>query len=382
MTQPTTLYDELIIGGGVVGSSAALHLAQRGRRVAVLEQFEPGHTRGSSHGDGRIIRYAYAEPEYVEMARQAYALWRDLGQRAGVELLTLTGGWDCGPADHPHLAALEANYRAFGLPHERLTAAASRARFPHFALPATSQAVYQPDGGIVRASLAVKTLWVLAERAGAQLFPHTRVQAVEPGPAHVTIRAANGRTWQAGQVILAAGAWLNDLLAPTGLQLPLTVTQEQAAYFEARWNAPVSHRVGHMPVFIDHHGPRHNLSFYGLPQIDFPGVKVGLHHAGAVIHPDQRAALNDEALEALRAYVAERLPHLHTQPQWPLTCLYTSTPDEHFRLGRHPHAPALMVASACSGHGFKFGPVTGAVLAELALGQPTRVDIRPFALPG
>lgn len=375
-------YDDLVIGGGVVGSSAGLHLARRGRRVALLEQFEPGHNRGSSHGDGRIIRYAYAEPVYVDMARQAYALWDDLGRQAGVELLTRTGGWDCGPADHPHLAALEANYRAFGLPYERLTAAQSQARFPHFALPPASQAVYQPDGGIVRASLAVKTLWALAERAGAHLFPHTRVAAVEPGPAHVTVRATDGRVWQAGQVILAAGAWLNDLLAPTGLRLPLTVTQEQAAYFEARWNAPVSHRVGQMPVFIDHHGPRHNVSFYGLPQIDFPGVKVGLHHAGAVIHPDQRAPLNEEALETLRAYVAERLPHLHTQPQWPVTCLYTSTPDEHFRLGRHPRAPGLLVASACSGHGFKFGPVTGAALAHLALDETPPIDMGLFGLVG
>ena len=369
-------YDILVLGGGIMGAATAATLARQGRRVALVEQFEPGHTRGSSHGDGRIIRFAYPEPIYVEMAMLAYPAWAEASARAGRPLTQRTGGWDCGPAEGIHLDELEANFRAFGIPFERLSARESNARFPHFHLDEGSEAIFQADGGVVFATPAVRAFWADAQRAGAECFTGARVVAIEPLAEGVRLRAEDGRTWEGARLVVTAGGWAGPLLRQTGLDLPLVPTREQVAYYLPADGAP-DHRAGAMPVFIDYHL---DDAFYGLPEIEVPGVKVGWHHTGPAVDADAPGGFDEAAIEGVNRFIAARFPQLRPEPATRLTCLYTNTPDYHFILDRHPALPQIVIGTGFSGHGFKFAPVIGAILAALATDAPPPVALDAFAI--
>lgn len=375
MSSTPPSYDVIVVGGGLVGAATTDALARRGQRVLLVEQFAPGHTNGSSHGDGRIIRFAYPEAIYVQMSMLAYPAWDDLAARAGELFVQITGGWDCGPADSPELADVENNFRTFSIPYERLSAAESNRRFPQFHLDEGSEAIYQAGAGVVFATKAVLALWQQACAAGAETLTGQRIERVEVKDGLVSLYSASGGRWVAPRLVVAAGGWSRQLLAGLGLDLPLQVTQEQVAYFLPI--DEVDHRAGQMPIFIDYH---HERPFYGLPQIDIPGVKVGWHHAGPEINPDHRLPWSDENLAGVRQFVAKRFPHLSTTPGEQVTCLYTNTPDYHFILDRHPDYPNVVIGTGFSGHGFKFGPVLGQILAALALDEPPPLPLDTFAI--
>jgi monomeric sarcosine oxidase len=365
-----------VLGGGIVGASTAQALARHGREVLLLERFDPGHDRGSSHGDGRIIRYAYPEAIYLQMAKLAYAAWARLEQDSAESLLQTTGNWDCGATGSQALADLQENLQRFDIPHERLSATESNRRFPQFHLAPGFEALYQEAGGIVRAGLAVSTLWRLAAAAGVHCVSGATVVAIETDADGVLLVCQDGRRFAAERLVVAAGGWAGGLLRELGLELPLVVTDELLAYFPPNKGGP-DHRVGAMPTVIDHHlGPH----FYALPQIDLPGVKVGWHHSGPEVAPDQRSAPSAERLAALAGYVQERFPHLGTEPIATATCLYSNTPDTHFILDHHPEHPGIVIGAGFSGHGFKFGPVLGDILAQFVLGGPTPVPLELFRL--
>lgn len=369
-------YDLVILGGGVMGAAAAVAGANSGRAVLLLEQFQPAHKQGSSHGDCRIVRVSYPEPFYVAMARQALTLWDELAHTAGQTIRYTTGEWNCGPVASPQLAELVQNLSACEIPFEQLTATESNGRFPHFHVTEPVEVVYIPSSGIIIADAAVQLLWDIAQEKGATLLSQTRVTAIEPTTNGVTLRTAAGETIYATKLIITAGGWAKQLMAPLGLALPLTVTQEQVAYFAER--GPVNHHHNQMPVFLDYHTAE---PFYGLPHVYQTGVKVGWHHTGQPIQPDEVRWLDDENLAAVQSFIGRRLPHL--DPQTVLerqTCLYTDTPDLHFILDRHPAYPQIVLGCGFSGHGFKFAPLIGEILVDLALEKETATDLRPFAL--
>lgn len=374
-------YDTIVIGGGVVGASTADALLRRGQRVLLIEQFRPGHNRGSSHGDGRIIRFAYPEPIYVEMAKLAYAAWDALSERTGEHYVIKSGGWDCGPHDSAELAEIEENFVRYGIPYERLSAAESNARFPQFHLPEGSEGIYQEDAGVVRATPAVEGLWRAIAAQEGDTLTDTRIEDIEIGQDKVTVRTVTGDTYEANKIVVAAGGWSQKLLASTGLELPLVATQELVAYFPAK--DKVNHRVGTMPVFIDYHTPD---AFYGLPHIDVPGVKVGWHHTGPALDPDHREHLNRPEvlaprIEVLQRYIAERFPHLDSTAPFAVTeCLYTNTPDYHFVLDYHPNSRNVIIGTGFSGHGFKFGPTTGDLLASLVVEETPALSLDMFRI--
>jgi monomeric sarcosine oxidase len=381
--------DAVVVGGGVVGAATAWALARRGTgRVVLLERHRPGHTLGSSHGDGRIFRFTYAEAVYLQLARQAAQGWELLAGATGQTVIERTGNWDAGPAGCREIEELAATLEAHDLPFERLDAAASNRRFPQLALRAGSEALFQGDGGIARADRGVAALWRAAEAAGVEAVPDVAVSAVEEEAGFLLARAADGRSWIAPRLVLAAGAGSRPLAAKLGLDLPLTVTREQVAYFPQAPGAP-DHRLGAMPTFIDYHtteDERATGSFYGLPQIDVPGVKVGWHHKGLpltdrqVAEPSRRPPLSAENLAAVSRFVERRLPHLEPRPLEVTGCLYTNTPDYHFLMDRHPDLPHLILGTGFSGHGFKFGPALGEALAALALDEEPAVDLSLFRL--
>jgi sarcosine oxidase len=372
-------FDVVVCGLGVMGSAALHHLARRGKRVLGLERHAPGHDRGSSHGHTRIIRLGYFEhPSYVPLLRRAYALWRELEDASGRQLLHLTGIAEIGPPAGILVRGTLEAARLHGLRHDVLTAAELMRRFPVFRLSPEHVAVVQPDGGVLDVEPSIAAQIALATAAGAEIRSGDTVRAIEPRAGRVRIISDHGVV-EAGTAIVAAGAWMPALLpelAPT-----LRATREVVGWFEAADADLFS--AGRCPVFIIE--SRHGMH-YGIPPRGGAGIGATIkvakhHHRNETVDPDacdRTVSAQDEAL--IRAAVADHLPAANGPLKAAETCLYTMTPDGHFLIDRLPGAPNIIAASPCSGHGFKFAPVIGEILADLATTGTTAHDIARFSL--
>ena len=364
-------FDVVVCGLGAMGSAAVHHLARRRQRVLGLERFAPGHDRGSSHGGTRIIRLGYFEhPSYVPLLRRAYALWRELEIASGQPLLHVTGIAEVGAPDGVLVRGTLASSRLHGLRHEVLAAAQLMRRFPAFQVPPEFVAVIQPDGGFVAVEPAIAAQLELAAAAGADVHHGERVRAIEPRAGGVRVVTDRG-TVEAGAAVVTAGPWTGALVGG----LPLRVTREVMGWFEPTDAA----RVSTLPVFIIE--SRHGMH-YGIPPHAGSGIKVAKHHhRNETVDPDRCDRLvsaDDEAL--IRAAVADHIPAANGAMLAASTCLYTMTPDGDFLIDRLPGAEHVIVASPCSGHGFKFAPVIGEILADLATTGTTRHDISRFGI--
>ncbi|MPZ37808.1 MAG: N-methyl-L-tryptophan oxidase [Rhizobiales bacterium] len=369
------MYDVVVCGLGIMGSAALHHLARRGCRVLGLERFAEGHDRGSSHGESRIIRLAYFEhPSYVPLVRRSYELWRELEHEAGRRLLHVTGIAEIGPPDGTLVAGTLAAARLHDIPHDVLTASALMQRYPAFWLPPHFVGVVQPDGGFLKAEASVQALLALARKHGAEIRFGECVRAIEATNDKARI-VTDRATIDAGAAIVAAGPWMSSLLPKAAL--PLRVTRQVMGWFAPK--APASFAPGHFPVFLIESA--HGIH-YGFP-LSREGVKVAKHHhADQTVDPesyDRSVSAHDEAL--IRAAVAEHLPAANGPLVEAKTCLYTVAPDSDFIVDRLPDAASILVASACSGHGFKFAPVIGEILADLATARSAKHDISRFGIP-
>ena len=368
-------FDVVVCGLGAMGSAALHQLAHRGRRVLGIERFTPGHDRGSSHGATRIIRLAYFEhPSYVPLLRRAYDLWREVEVDAERKLLHVTGVAEIGPPDGILVKGTLASAKLHALRHEVLGARDLMRRYAAFQLPPQDVAVVQPDGGLLEAEPSIHALLALAKAAGAEIRSGEAVRAIEPragGVRIVTERAAV----EAGAAIVAAGPWTRSLLPD--LPAPLRVTRQVMAWFAP--TEPALFAPGRFPVFLIE--SRHGIH-YGFPPFGDAGIKVAKHHhRDETVDPedyDRSVSAADEAL--IRAALAEFLPAANGQRLAAKTCLYTVMPDGDFLIDRLPGSPQVIVASPCSGHGFKFAPVIGEILADLAITGSTRHDIARFRL--
>jgi sarcosine oxidase len=370
------IYDVAIIGLGVIGSAALAALARRGLRVVGIDRFTPGHDRGSSHGTTRVIRLGYFEhPSYVPLLRAAYPLWRDLEARSGRLLLTITGILEIGAPESDLIAGTLHSSRLHGLPHEILDARSLMKRFPAFRVPDDFIGVFQPDGGFVRAQPTVAALQELASGSGAELRRKQRVVAVEPHRCGVRVTTECGDVL-AGCAVVAAGPWVKSLLPQ--LRAPIRVTRQVVGWFEPAQHLRACFTAERFPVFLLQNP---DGVFYGFPG-DADGVKVAKHHhlneAVDPDHYDHNVSAADEA--TIRAVLKAHLPDAEGRLLAAQTCLYTMTPDGDFIIDRLPGCPQVIVAAPCSGHGFKFAPVVGEILADLATTGSTDHDIARFSL--
>jgi sarcosine oxidase len=369
-----TICDAVVIGLGAMGSAAVASLARRGCKVVGIERFEPGHDRGSSHGATRIIRQGYFEhPSYVPLVRAAYPLWRELAAEAGEPLIDITGIVEIGAPDTELVSGTLAASRQHGLAHDVLDASTLRRRFPLFQVPDHYIAVFQPDGGFLRAEPAIRALLARARAAGAELYTGEIVCAIEPRGERVRVVTTRG-TIDAGCAVVAAGAWVKALL---DLPVAIRVTRQVLAWFAPR--DPALFSKDRFPVFLLENA---DGMFYGFPDDGTGSVKVAKHHhADETVDPDCCDRIVSAADEAMiRSCLAAHLPAADGPLVAATTCLYTMTPDGDFIIDRMPGNAAVIVASPCSGHGFKFAPVIGEIIADLVTRGATAHDISRFGI--
>lgn len=367
-------FDTIVIGVGGMGSAALWQLARRGQKVLGLERFDLGHGMGSSHGFNRIIRLAYFEhPDYVPLLRRAYELWRETERQAGEQLLYITGGLDADTADGRIVTGSLAACRQHDLPHEVLDAADVSRRFPGCRLPAHYAAVYQPDGGFVASERAILAHATLAIAAAAEIHGREKVIAIEPAPGRVIVVTDRGR-YEAGKVIVSSGAWIADLIP--GLKKTAVPERQVLGWFQPRKPELFTPDVFPVSNILTEFG-----HFYQFPSWGIPGFKIGLyHHLQEHGHADALAREPTPAdEEALRKGIRGLFPEADGPTLRLAACLFTNTPDEHFVIDTMPGHPEIVVASPCSGHGFKFASVVGEILADLAVTGTSRFDLSLFA---
>lgn len=330
-----------------MGSSTAYALARQGRKVALLEQFHVGHRRGSSHGRSRIFRFSYPDALYVALVQESLRLWRALEGASGERLIITTGGLDLGESIEKNASAL----KECGVEHEIIDGSEVRRRFGEaVAVSDEERALFQPDAGVALADKAVEVFFAEAVRHGADVRERSRVVAIEEEEWRAVVRTES-ETFVAPVVVVTAGAWAKSLLEPLGIELVVIPTRQTVAYFGVDGSTP--------PPVVEW-GAR---SIYAVPSPG-QGIKGGEHHLGPATDPDRDEGVDVPSVDRVAAWVGRRFPRAARVAHLAETCLYTNTPDEHFVLERHG---AIVVGSACSGHGFKFAPLVGERLATLAL---------------
>lgn len=372
---PSRRFDAIVVGVGAMGSATAYYLARRGLRVLGLERFDIPHDQGSSHGYTRIIRLAYYEhPSYVMLLRRAYELWREIERTAGEQLLHITGSIDAGPADSWVFKGSLQSCVEHELPHEVLTGAELTARFPGYRFPFDLMAVLQPEGGFLQPERCIVNYVVAAQALGAQIHGREQVLEWEPCGDGVRVRTDRG-VYEADKLVITAGAWNDRLLdCMRGIAVP---ERQVLAWLQP--DRPEMFQPARFPVFnclVD------EGRFYGFPIHGVPGFKFGkYHHFEEVVdadHADRESYPRDEQM--LRDFAARYFPDGAGPTMTLKTCLFTNTPDGHFVIDLHPTYPQVVMASPCSGHGFKFASVIGEILADLAQRGRSRHDISLFSL--
>lgn len=359
------MYDVIVAGLGGMGSSAAYHLAGRGKKVLGLERFDPAHDRGSSHGQSRIIRQAYFEdPAYVPLLMRAYELWERLEKETGEELMTLSGGLMIGPPESRTFTGSVASADEYGIPYEVFDAPELKRRYPAFEPTPGTVALFEKKAGFVRPEASVKAHLEGAASRGADLRFGEEILGWEPTASGVSVETASGE-YEAERLVISAGAWAPKLLADLGL--PLEVTRQILFWFDPTGGIDPFYS-DRFPIFIWE--PEDGNSFYSIPAHDGPrgGIKVAFFRAdGRPTDPDTiDREVHAEEVDFIRSYLARYVPALDGDLLYAKTCMYTNTPDEHFVVSTHPEYPQVAIAAGFSGHGYKFCSVVGEILADLA----------------
>lgn len=366
-------YDAIVVGLGAHGGATAYQFAKRGDKVLGLDRFRVPHENGSTHGESRIIREAYHEnPAYVPLVQRAYELWEELERDHGQRLFVQTGGLMISAPRVGTFAGAKASADLYGLKHEILNAADLRRRFPAFHPAANEKALLEPRAGALLLPVTLEAQLAAAKKHGAELRfdePATSWSANESG---VVVRTARGE-YQADRLVIAAGAWIPELVAD--LKLPLKVERQVMFWFKPKKNA-ANFRPDRFPVFIWESENGHSI--YGFPDLG-SGFKMGIHHEGAFVDPntvDRTPTQEDE--RRIREDLARCFPDADGRPIAAKVCLYTDTPDTVFILDRHPRHQNVVIASCCSGHGFKFASAVGEAAVDLVSGRRPKTDLSFF----
>lgn len=376
------MFDAIVVGLGAVGSAATWQLAKRGAKVLGIDRHSPPHAMGSSHGDTRITRLAIGEgAHYTPLVLRSHEIWRDIESRTGEDLFVETGMLVIS-SDQRRATTHVANFfentleaaRRYGIAHEVLDATAIRRRFPRFNISGNETGYFEKGAGYLRPEACVSAQLRLAEEHGATLHRDERVVSCESYPGGVRVRTDRGQ-YEAPHAIIAAGPWLHELVPPE-VSRHFTVTRQVLFWFEAK--APLTRFTPpEFPVWIWELQDRSHV-IYGFPSIDGPhgGVKIATEQYARTTTPHElvRDVSDEEKRSMYEELVAPYLPDVTSRCVKAVACMYTAAPDFHFVIDRHPGIPGAIVASACSGHGFKHSAAIGEALAQEIL-EGARQDL-------
>lgn len=363
-------YDAIVLGTGGVGSAALFHLARRGLRVLGIDRFGPGHDRGSSHGETRIIRQAYFEhPDYVPLLLRAYELWAELEELSGQQLFHQVGLLQVGPREGKVVSGVLDSARQHGLAVEELTARETEGRFPGFVVPPELTSVFEPRAGYLLVEKCVLAHLQAAKDKGADHLSETTVTSWLSEGNGVVVTTDRGE-FHACRLVISPGAWAGELLASLGV--PLEVRRKHVYWFSP--TSPEYAVESGCPTFL--YELPHGV-FYGFPSLPSSGLKAAEHSGGQTVSdPSADPRLFDQRdCERVQSFLARHLPGVSRDISRNSVCFYTMTPDEHFLVDRHPEHPGVVFAAGLSGHGFKFTGVLGEALADLATNGQTPLPV-------
>ncbi len=359
--------DVIVLGLGAMGSAALWRLAQRGLRVIGIEQFAIGHALGSSHGETRIIRKAYFEhPDYVPLLLRTYELWNDLERLAGRQLYHETGLVIAGPPTGEAVPGARLAAGRHGLRLENLSPADRRRRFPWLELSDSLDCVFEPEAGFLEVEHCVESMVSAGEHAGGQVYSEQRVVRWSAQAGHVVVETEQQR-FEAASLVIAGGPWSSRLVADAGI--PLEVVRKPTGWYATGQGS----RRPTCGFFVE----LPEGAFYGVPSTVDATTKVAEHSGGDPVHDPSALDRSWQPADESRIewFLEHCLPGLGRETSRHSVCMYTLTPDRHFVIDRHPERDSVVLACGFSGHGFKFAPVVGEALADLAISGQTSLPI-------
>ena len=384
-----TKFDAIVIGLGAMGSAATYQLAKRGKTVLGIDQFAPPHHYGSTHGESRIIRKAVGEGEqYVPLALRSYELFREIEKETGSELLTITGGLTLESRQseavmhgrHHFLDQAIHCAQKFNIRHEIFEPQDIRKRYPQFAIT-SERGYFEYDTGYLRPERCIEAQLSLAQSHGAIVQTGEKVISIAPrGNSEVSIQTDRA-LYAAEKVVVSAGPWISEFL-PIAYSQFFKVYRQVMYWFTVRNDFRAVFLPGQFPIFIWIFETGQTFGFYGFPSFDEKTIKLASEQYDVVTLPNkaEQAVCEVEKQAAYSDYVKDRLPGLSDQCESAMSCLYTTTPDANFVIDFHPECDRIIIASPCSGHGFKHSAAIGEVLAELVVDGVSKTDISSFSI--
>jgi sarcosine oxidase len=369
-------YDVIVAGLGAMGSATAFHLAGRkGLRVLALDRHHPPHTLGSTHGGTRIIREtSFEHPRYVPLVRRAYECWRRIEAATGRPLLRVTGGVFVGSEHGPFVAKSKESADIHRVPYEILLPAEIRRRFPAFRPREGNVGFFEPGAGILGPEACVQACLDYARAGGVEVKFDEPVERWEVGGDSVTVTTARGR-YRAANLLLATGPWMLEVLQSVGV--PVAAERITMHWFAPAGDAAVFD-AARCPLALWEFEPQ--AAFASFP-IEGGEIKTTVHHHGEPTTPDTvRRDVGPDEIASMRSLLARFLPGANGAHRRSAVCLYTNVAGGDFVIDAHPEHRRVLLASPCSGFGFKFASAIGEVLAELLTGGKTEWDLRPFGI--
>ncbi|XP_068680940.1 peroxisomal sarcosine oxidase-like [Montipora foliosa] len=376
-----SVFDACVIGAGIEGSSTARYLASRGKKTLLLEQFPLPHCRGSSHGQSRLVRYGYPEPFHTALMPEAFQMWDEVGKKAGRNIISKVGLLTLDRPPYDEMSKVITNVRNVGQECVQMTAEEVNKCFPGLSVPPEECGALEPTSGYIQADIALRCLQEQFVEYGGILHDGEKVLNIQPGSI-VAIKTSKN-CYKAKSVIITVGPWVNKLLKPLGVQIPISVQRMSVCYWPV--TQPELYSADKFPGFIVSKPLGKTQHIYGFPILEYPGlIKICPHNGLEIGDPDLRDVLPKEKDQVFINRVAElikaQFPGVKSQPSIVENCIYTVTPDHLFVLDRHPEFRNIIIGAGFSGHGFKMAPVVGKILSQLALGEKVSYDILPFRL--
>jgi sarcosine oxidase len=382
-------FETIVLGLGATGSAALYQLAKRGRKVLGIDRFSPPHPYGSSHGETRIIRQAIGEgEEYVPLVLRSYELWREIENEVGKELLTITGGLTLETQNSQALMHGRRNFldqaiscaKKFDIRHEILETREIQKRYPQFCVT-SERGYFEYETGFLRPELCVDAQLQLAKTNGGTVQTGEKVTSIAPQKNSGVCVQTERSVYAAESLIVCAGPWISDFL-PASYRKFFKVYRQVMYWFEIKEQFHSTFLPGRFPIFIWIFGQGSEFGFYGFPSLDGKTIKFASEQFAVTALPDEvdRAVTRSEEVAIYKNYIIDRIPGLSDVCSEAVSCLYTMTPDANFVIDFHPENSRIIVASPCSGHGFKHSAAVGEALAELVTDGKSKIDISSFSM--